>query len=764
MSAFVLLFTLFSTVSCNAAGGVLDISRARAAELLKQGDISFILAAEPAKLKELSRLGPSAPFYAGILVEAAGGGGGRDGFLFEAALDSPSARVRKEAAHKLIVQITERKDKAQAERILGRLKKIKAPDGSLGTLKAAALYVLGRGGEIPRLPGAGGPSFPSWDRALLLLAEPGRDFSAGGRPVTGDALESLREFFFYPPEKGPLGRDHQAVLRWAGEELGLGNFTLNGAVEARRIGLSAGGGPPALNRLPPADEAALAGHLALSAGAYSEALALFETAVKADRPLFFRYTGLLGDLGRAYQSVPSRRETGLKVFAEWEEAARQNPRSLGPDLSGEEVKKIRYTLLFFSGRICRSQGKNSKAADFFARALAFAPDKEQEDSCIWYLISCTLNDKPENTAALIKTYAPRWNDANTFSDLLDRLSCYLAENNKWADIREVLSRIRNGNDGATIAKYAYLTGRAVSEGYLPAGGTGAGDYFNIAYEEGAASFYYRALSAYRLGKTVTPLNGTRNGKASNGDLRMAEMEFYGDFFEYGAGGYAYAYLREEFEEFSVPELRALARVFAGTGRYLESIRITGVMMRKEAYTIERADLELYYPRAFTELIETNARNNEVRVPVFFGLVRTESGFTPDIASHAGAVGLAQLMPATAKEVAASIKRRGGPDFAADGTIDLANPEINVYLGAAYLKELSDSMGSSMLALLAYNGGPGRIRRLRRQAPSLPEDMFLETIDITETRNYGKRVLAAAAAYGYLYYGMSMEQIVADIFK
>ena len=137
---------------------------------------------------------------------------------------------------------------------------------------------------------------------------------------------------------------------------------------------------------------------------------------------------------------------------------------------------------------------------------------------------------------------------------------------------------------------------------------------------------------------------------------------------------------------------------------------------------------------------------------------------PEIVSHAGAVGLAQIMPATAKEVNAMIKRRGGPDFAENGYIDLRKPEINVYLGAFYLNHLTNSLGSPMLALLGYNGGPGRVRRLRRAAPSLPEDLFLETIATTETREYGKRVMAAAAAYGCLYYGISMEQIVADIFK
>jgi soluble lytic murein transglycosylase len=46
---------------------------------------------------------------------------------------------------------------------------------------------------------------------------------------------------------------------------------------------------------------------------------------------------------------------------------------------------------------------------------------------------------------------------------------------------------------------------------------------------------------------------------------------------------------------------------------------------------------------------------------------------------------------------------------------------------------------------------------------MAEDLFLETIPITETRQYARQVLAAAAVYGYLYFGMSMEQVITDIF-
>jgi soluble lytic murein transglycosylase len=460
--------------------------------------------------------------------------------------------------------------------------------------------------------------------------------------------------------------------------------------------------------------------------------------------------------------VASKRETGFKLFTEWESALRTGKNSPAPSLNQAQQREARYTLLFYAGRIRRQQGKHEEAADLFTRALALTSDPVQEDACIWYILSSTFTGKPENTAALIKTYAGRWHQDDDFYDILDRLSCYLTAEKKWNDLVDVFARIRNGKDGASIAKYAYLVGRAVSLGYVSGKDMSAADYYTVAYEEGNASFYYRALAASYLGKTISPVRNQGTGKSLDYP-HEAELEFYVKFFEYGGGVYAMPYLRENADRYTKYELRILAGTFAGAGRYLESIQIVGLYMRRDDYEMETADLELYYPKPFTQLIEKYALANGLHPQVFFGLIRTESAFIPDIASHAGAVGLAQLMPATAREVAAVIKKRGGPDYTG-GEIDLTNPEINVQMGAVYLKDLTDSLGSSMLALLAYNGGPGRISRLRRAAPSMPEDLFIETITIAETRNYGKRVMAAAAAYGYLYYGMSMHEVVADIFK
>ena len=82
--------------------------------------------------------------------------------------------------------------------------------------------------------------------------------------------------------------------------------------------------------------------------------------------------------------------------------------------------------------------------------------------------------------------------------------------------------------------------------------------------------------------------------------------------------------------------------------------------------------------------------------------------------------------------------------------------MNIHIGAVYLAYLTERMEDPLLALLAYNGGMNRVRRWRNvdsgaKSGALPVDLFLETIEYQETREYGRKVLAAAAVYRALYY-------------
>ena len=128
------------------------------------------------------------------------------------------------------------------------------------------------------------------------------------------------------------------------------------------------------------------------------------------------------------------------------------------------------------------------------------------------------------------------------------------------------------------------------------------------------------------------------------------------------------------------------------------------------------------------------------------LIRQESGFDAEVRSHAGAFGLMQLMPATARGEA----RRNGWRYS-DAVIR-TNPHVNVKLGSSYLARLIDRFeGSIILALAGYNGGPNRVARWleiygdpRRGEIGWVD--WIEHIPIPETQNYVQRVLEGYRVY------------------
>ena len=154
---------------------------------------------------------------------------------------------------------------------------------------------------------------------------------------------------------------------------------------------------------------------------------------------------------------------------------------------------------------------------------------------------------------------------------------------------------------------------------------------------------------------------------------------------------------------------------------------------------------LYYPIEEKGLLAVRAKEVELDPSVLRGLVRQESVFDARAKSHAGAVGLMQLMPATAKSLSRSVLHsRYRNEF-------LYDPGANAALGAAYLRRLIEQFdGSTVLALAAYNGGPSRIAHIARENPRLAEDELFETIPVFETRDYVRRVLLYAESYRELY--------------
>jgi soluble lytic murein transglycosylase len=149
------------------------------------------------------------------------------------------------------------------------------------------------------------------------------------------------------------------------------------------------------------------------------------------------------------------------------------------------------------------------------------------------------------------------------------------------------------------------------------------------------------------------------------------------------------------------------------------------------------DVNLRFPKAFDKKITRYAGDRNINPAWAFAIARRESSFMPDAQSSAGAKGLMQIMPATAKE----LKGRRVDNWY------LYNAENNIELGTKYLRELLDkNKGNHVLATASYNAGPHRIKKWLKYGKTMPADVWIETIPFKETRNYVKSVLAYQEIY------------------
>jgi soluble lytic murein transglycosylase len=122
------------------------------------------------------------------------------------------------------------------------------------------------------------------------------------------------------------------------------------------------------------------------------------------------------------------------------------------------------------------------------------------------------------------------------------------------------------------------------------------------------------------------------------------------------------------------------------------------------------------------------------------VVRRESAFRPEVRSAAGAEGLAQLLPATARRLGTLA------GLADDEPLRLGDPDVSLGLGAHYLGLLADRLGDEAVVLAGYNAGPAAAAGWAQVRAGRPLDEWVESIPYRETRAYVKGVLSAREVY------------------
>jgi soluble lytic murein transglycosylase len=160
-------------------------------------------------------------------------------------------------------------------------------------------------------------------------------------------------------------------------------------------------------------------------------------------------------------------------------------------------------------------------------------------------------------------------------------------------------------------------------------------------------------------------------------------------------------------------------------------------------TVRQHNFALRYPAPFKEVFAEYAKTYGLDEAWVLGLVRQESRFISEARSEAGAAGLMQVMPRTARYVARKIGLPDGQDMS------VTEVQTNVTLGTGYLRMVLDQLGHPVLASAAYNAGPTRARRWRDASRPLEGAIYVETIPFPETRDYVKKVMANAVFYAAL---------------
>ncbi len=153
------------------------------------------------------------------------------------------------------------------------------------------------------------------------------------------------------------------------------------------------------------------------------------------------------------------------------------------------------------------------------------------------------------------------------------------------------------------------------------------------------------------------------------------------------------------------------------------------------------DLELRFPLVHKKYIEKQAKHEDINPAWAFAVIRQESAFMTNARSSAGALGLMQLMPRTARQVARSLRIKRPKQR------DLLKSNINIKLGVRYLRKLQERFnGNSILATASYNAGPWRVKSWLPKDEAQSADLWIENVPFTETRKYLKRVLTYTIIY------------------
>lgn len=323
----------------------------------------------------------------------------------------------------------------------------------------------------------------------------------------------------------------------------------------------------------------------------------------------------------------------------------------------------------------------------------------------------------------------------TRTDLLEWLLRESLRKQDWERVNEWLSRLPD--DARNSERWRYWQARTMEQLDIKEvnGETPIAIYQSVA----PARSFYGFLAADKTGGTYHLLD--KPLVVTEEQVRAVEnsqgMQRAREFFMRGELAAASREYFHSARRMPVEQMVIAGRLAEKWGWYRH-----GIQLMAEAQSWD--ELQVRFPIVYKDHVNRAAKQTSVNPLFIFAVTRQESAFMHDAKSTAGAVGLMQLLPETAKHTA----KKNGLSFSPN---DLITPEKNIALGSRYLNHLLDVFdGNRILAAAAYNAGPSRVKKWlnKEKNTQLPYDVWIEAIPYKETRGYVQNVLSFSVIYAY----------------
>ena len=455
-----------------------------------------------------------------------------------------------------------------------------------------------------------------------------------------------------------------------------------------------------------------------------------------------------------------------------------------PEIKGSAAE---FYFWFYAARLY--DGGNlyyKQAITCYENAIAATEDGSKQDNALWYLLKTKLKLSLDGTLADIGKYAQSLHDPEYFDDFFDTLIPSLIVNEKWSAFEPLLNYTYGYASKEVTAQIAYLYARLIEGNFItlePEKEQFKEGIIRRSYQkalDSGTSLYYKVLAAYRLNLSPSELENVlgTNVPYESDDAIIKDISagqtlpvdnLLRGYAYFGYSKKIYPAWQQLYREGVSPQTGIYLAQFLtkcavsekNDNYYVQALRIAARAANMSDKALSRQQLQSVYPQNFSHLVDTYAKKYDINTSVIYALIRSESFFDKEVVSSAGAVGLTQLMSPTAGEIAQKLRIK---------EYSLTDPETNIMFGTYYLSELiRRGNGSLLRAFFSYNAGFRKVTTWLNSSMldfgrTDNMDLFLETIPVSETREYGRKLVGATVMYEYLYEKSDFSQIVEGLLK